>query len=34
MLARGWGLSVGAHWTVGGATMGSVGGQALLRFAW
>lgn len=34
MQARGWGLTVGAHWTDGGATKGSVGGQALLRFAW
>ena len=34
MQARGWGLTVGAHWIDGGATRDSVGGQALLRFAW
>jgi outer membrane autotransporter protein len=34
MQARGWGLTVGAHWTDGGATRDSIGGHALLRFAW
>jgi outer membrane autotransporter protein len=31
---HGWGFSIGAHWTDGGAFKSTVGGQAIVRFAW
>ena len=31
---NGWGFTVGANWTDGGAFKSTVGGQALIRFAW
>jgi outer membrane autotransporter protein len=34
MQARGWGFSIGANWVDGGAVGSTVGGQALVRFAW
>ena len=30
----GWGFTIGANWTDGGAFKSTVGGQALVRFAW
>jgi outer membrane autotransporter protein len=32
--AGGWGFTLGANWTDGGAFNGTVGGQAIVRFAW
>ena len=32
--AGGWGVTFGAHWTDGGASKGTLGGQAIVRFAW
>jgi outer membrane autotransporter protein len=34
MQARGWGFTIGAQWTDGGAFESTVGAQALVRFAW
>jgi outer membrane autotransporter protein len=31
---NGWGFSIGAHWTDGGAFKSTVGGQAIVRLAW
>ena len=31
---NGWGFAVGANWTDGGAFKSTVGGQAIIRFAW
>ena len=30
----GWGFTIGAHWTDGGAFKSTVGGQAIGRVAW